>query len=188
MTGPNLPERKSPTKDDRCGTHAGRKAHQARGERSCDECKSFRNAEAATQRQAKGLVRYPPTDDERCGTDAGAQAHCGRREHPCDACREAKRITRIFYQYGITPEALINLLAQFDGLCWVPDCQQEATKIDHDHDCCPGKQSCGRCVRGILCHECNIVEGSLKHRPEIYRIAFGEYLARTPLAQKIIEA
>jgi hypothetical protein len=27
--------------------------------------------------------------------------------------------------------------------------------VDHDHRCCPGKRSCGRCVRGILCRKHN---------------------------------
>lgn len=27
--------------------------------------------------------------------------------------------------------------------------------IDHDHACCPGRWSCGRCIRGLVCPSCN---------------------------------
>lgn len=30
--------------------------------------------------------------------------------------------------------------------------------IDHNHDCCSvrGRQTCGQCIRGVLCRKCNI--------------------------------
>jgi hypothetical protein len=29
--------------------------------------------------------------------------------------------------------------------------------VDHDHACCQKKnRSCGKCIRGLLCHTCNI--------------------------------
>lgn len=37
--------------------------------------------------------------------------------------------------------------------------------VDHDHTCCPGKNSCGVCVRGVLCSNCNIAEGMLRGDP-----------------------
>lgn len=28
-------------------------------------------------------------------------------------------------------------------------------QVDHDHACCPGKITCGKCIRGLLCNNCN---------------------------------
>lgn len=48
----------------------------------------------------------------------------------------------------------------------VPECAACGStadlKVDHDHACCPASRSCGQCVRGYLCHECNTAEGLLK--------------------------
>jgi hypothetical protein len=34
--------------------------------------------------------------------------------------------------------------------------------IDHDHHCCPRPFSCGRCIRGIVCHRCNSVVAAVE--------------------------
>lgn len=39
--------------------------------------------------------------------------------------------------------------------------------IDHDHECCgpvmlTGRPTCGFCVRGLLCHRCNMLLGFLE--------------------------
>lgn len=34
--------------------------------------------------------------------------------------------------------------------------------IDHDHNCCDKKNSCGKCLRGLLCWECNHMLGRLE--------------------------
>ena len=41
--------------------------------------------------------------------------------------------------------------------------------IDHDHSCCPGQKTCGKCIRGILCNDCNIAEGRLKSDKELVK-------------------
>lgn len=42
--------------------------------------------------------------------------------------------------------------------------------MDHDHACCADKnKSCGKCVRGLLCHNCNIALGHIERRLQLAR-------------------
>lgn len=47
--------------------------------------------------------------------------------------------------------------------------------VDHDHTCCPGAHSCGRCVRGLICRDCNSAAGLLVDSPNRAR-ALAAYL------------
>jgi len=66
-------------------------------------------------------------------------------------------------KYGLTLAEFNAMLAVQGGLCAIcglPETQVirgvvVAMHVDHDHSCCPGIYSCGKCVRGLLCSKCN---------------------------------
>ena len=84
--------------------------------------------------------------------------------------------------YGITPEEYARLLAAQGMRCAICRRATGATKrlaTDHDHNCCPGPTSCGRCVRGIVCGPCNSMLAHARDDPEMFRRAI-RYLAEWP--------
>lgn len=63
-----------------------------------------------------------------------------------------------FLKYKLSPEDFLILLKKQDGRCAI--CRESPSgnnslRVDHDHNCCPGKLTCGKCVRGLLCINCN---------------------------------
>lgn len=60
--------------------------------------------------------------------------------------------------YNISADQYDAMLKSQGGTCAtcsaVPGSRKFA--VDHDHKCCPGNRSCGKCVRGILCTKCNV--------------------------------
>lgn len=66
-------------------------------------------------------------------------------------CSDCRRRSQILMKYRMIVDDPYNL-----GQCEV--CEDEiATEIDHDHACCSGKFTCGKCVRGFVCHRCNLI-------------------------------
>ena len=51
--------------------------------------------------------------------------------------------------------------------------------VDHDHSCCNGPVSCGQCVRGLLCSQCNKLIGRFRDSPEAFEQA-AMYLRNPP--------
>lgn len=93
-------------------------------------------------------------------------------------CRRCDRSLRIKRQYGITADQYDAMLAAQNGgcaICLRPP-REASLHVDHDHACCPErKKSCGKCVRGLLCEDCNRALGMLgDDRDRIKRVL--EYL------------
>lgn len=46
--------------------------------------------------------------------------------------------------------------------------------VDHDHACCPGKKSCGKCIRGIICSYCNNILAALESEQYLKAVSYLE--------------
>ena len=86
----------------------------------------------------------------------------------CKACTRARgRVAQIKYRYGLSEEKYQAMMAEQDNCCAACgskfDSGKRRPEVDHDHKCCPGKTTCGQCVRGILCSKCNGMAGGIEY-------------------------
>jgi hypothetical protein len=78
-------------------------------------------------------------------------------------------------KYNITQDQFNQILSSQEGKCAV--CRDTEPgghgnwHVDHDHSCCAGRKSCGRCVRGLLCTKCNTALGLFKDSTSVLREA-----------------
>ena len=105
--------------------------------------------------------------------------------------RKGKEYRRRLRRHGLKVETFDAILAAQGGcaVCKRPDPGDErgAWHIDHDHDCCPGPYSCGKCVRGVLCSRCNVMLGMALNDLGTLRAAV-EYLSNPPAPVIVQEA
>ena len=90
------------------------------------------------------------------------------------------RDKRLKHRYEITPEQYDKMLKEQDYVCAI--CKQhnatgKSLSVDHNHKCCPGKKSCGDCVRALLCFKCNTTLGRFGDNPQLLRQA-AEYIEK----------
>lgn len=76
----------------------------------------------------------------------------------CKKCRSVVNRNAKVKRYGITHSDVDRMMRAQNHCCAI--CLAPLTQgkfhIDHDHRCCSQrKQSCGACVRGLLCSACN---------------------------------
>lgn len=142
----------------------------------CVRCqaRSYYNRKASTRvYRARSLI-YPVS----CATCTAVFVARHAKAKWCRACgverdRHAKRASKArsperaslvqlrsqLKRHGLTVERYEHLLEAQGGRCAICGTDDPAPKsrfcVDHDHACCPGSHSCGACVRGLLCDQCN---------------------------------
>jgi hypothetical protein len=91
-------------------------------------------------------------------------------------CKECDTFMRIKRMYKISKTDIEQFLKKQKG-CAI--CHKSENlfpiwwAVDHDHKCCSGIESCGNCIRGILCSNCNRGLGQFKDSEKILINAIG---------------
>lgn len=125
-----------------------------------------RRASGATQtRDADGRKLCPKCDLWHSEHDfVPDPSHSDGLSTYCKPCRSAHMRA---WRYGLEPSDLERMIHDQGGDCRLcPASLADGYCVDHDHGCCPDVKTCGACVRGLLCHECNKLLGKIETNPD----------------------
>ena len=101
----------------------------------------------------------------------------------CHECRFDKNLQRMYCMSRTQYESMLTEQKNLCASCREPETtvlrNQKIRRlaVDHDHACCAGAKSCGRCVRGLLCSRCNRVAG-LMNDNTTHLTALTDYIVR----------
>lgn len=143
------------------------------------QCKTCRRDRMRLRRPASGIgagginkaKTHCPKGHEY--TEENTYVNPQGRRH-CRSCAQVNSWVQRLKKYSITVKQYVDMLAGQNDACSI--CHRKfltdvKEHIDHDHDCCKGSTSCGKCVRGILCPRCNYLLGFVKDSSEILESA-----------------
>lgn len=132
--------------------------------RKCEPTYSVRRCRTCSQdKPLADFNRHPTKRDgihTQCRTCLSAYKRVLKERDPLIDRKQA-----LWRYYGLSLADYEELLAVQDGVCAICRMPPEPgtnLHVDHDHGCCPGKKTCGNCIRGLLCGDCNLALGCLK--------------------------
>lgn len=147
-----------------CSVEGCDRPHKARGLCGLHHARLLRGASLEDPKQRQdGSRRCEVRECERGHVSSG---FCGRHYHA-------------FKKYRLTPQEMFERDTATCQICGSHPEGGVVLSVDHDHSCCPGEETCGKCVRGFLCVNCNRGLGCFKDRDDVLKKAWGYLQART---------
>lgn len=126
-------------------------------------------------------ARNMNTSPEDTCPDCGKVVAAGKLSSTTLKGRKMCRVCAMLrWRYGLSNTQYMTLWDTQGGKCAIcPKLLAEDWRpsVDHDHSCCPSERSCGLCVRGILCNNCNVALGCVNDSSRHAALSL-EYLQR----------
>jgi hypothetical protein len=114
------------------------------------------------------LGRLTTSETSSCGCDLG-NTRLGISAIPGVTGRNTPEYAHrriLWINYCLTLEQYNEMLGKQGGVCAMcqapPEELDRSLCVDHDHTCCSGPKTCGKCIRGLLCVSCNVFLGKFE--------------------------
>lgn len=137
-------------------------------------------------------VKSPTQETKRfkyCSDECYGAAMKIKEREAKERSKEYRRWLQLEKRYKLNRESYEQMYAEQDGKCLICKKRPDRLFVDHDHSCCPTSQSeqetCGECVRGLLCWNCNAGLGQFQDDPARLSAAI-RYLNAPPLRLRFI--
>jgi hypothetical protein len=144
------------------------------GARVCRECNALRTAKYRQRNPAekKGHRNIHKTHCPKGHEYSDENTYVYKNKRHCKLCAKVTADNSRLKRYSLSVEQYAELLESQENKCRI--CSQEFDRsphIDHDHTCCSGAYSCGKCVRGLLCYNCNAGIGQFSDNLDLLKNA-----------------
>lgn len=152
----------------------------APGNATCTECHN----RDKTCRDCGAVFRGVKGQCNRCryAQNAAERAIAAKKWREATGQNEKLRRQHMWAKYRLTWDDYVAMLERQGGGCAICRCTEPGGRgrwhVDHDHRCCPGIYTCGKCIRGLLCNRCNLTLGSAADEPHRLRSAAAYLEAR----------
>lgn len=96
--------------------------------------------------------------------DCAAKERGLKKRKPIEYRKKKQQEYVVKSRFNLSAEEHIELLKKQNHRCLICNSVLSSRPaIDHDKKCCPTNgHSCGKCIRGILCMQCNVGLGNFK--------------------------
>lgn len=155
-----------------CRSGANIKSHKNINKKPCsvEDCKNPHYAKTWCRMHYARMLRNGQLESMNVPVDSSRTYVYGGVKHL------RNRDYHLMYKYKVTLEEFNKRAANGCEVCG--DKPERSLHVDHDHNCCNGKVTCGNCVRGIVCSGCNKI---------IDKYETGLIRADHPLLEKVAE-
>jgi hypothetical protein len=117
------------------------------------------------------VLKYKKSEDREHVNKQQLESYHRRRAEEPERMKVLARRNYVKTMYNVDAATMESKLKSQGNKCDVCGDNLTVPFVDHNHACCPGGKSCGKCVRGLLCRSCNMLLGFAKDDIDILTLA-----------------